>query len=258
VPVVLHTDHAARGLLPWVEGMLDHGERHFEETGAPLFSSHMLDLSEESVAANVDTSRKLLERMSAIDMTLEIELGVTGGEEDGVDHSDVEDARLYTRPEDVLYAYEQLEPVGSFTVAAAFGNTHGVYRPGNVRLRPALLESAQEAIRSRHEVGEKPVRFVFHGGSGSSPQEIREAVSYGVVKMNVDTDTQWAFCRPIVQYMDEKRPYLQSQVGNPDGDDRPNKKFIDPRRWLHLGEQGMAARVVRAFKELGSFGKFDF
>ena len=258
VPVVLHTDHAARKLLPWVEGMLDHGERHHERTGAPLFSSHMLDLSEETLEDNVDISRKFLERMSALDMTLEIELGVTGGEEDGVDNTDIDNARLYTQPEEVLYAYDQLSPVGSFTVAAAFGNTHGVYKPGNVKLTPVILKNSQDAIRTRHDLGEKPVRFVFHGGSGSSPDEIREAVSYGVVKMNVDTDTQWAFTDPIKRYMDEKDGYLHSQIGNPDGPDEPNKKHIDPRKWLHLGEQGMAARVVQAFKDLGAFGKFDF
>jgi len=258
VPVVLHTDHAARRLLPWVEGMLDCGERHHEETGAPLFSSHMLDLSEETLEDNLDISRKLLERMSAIDMTLEIELGVTGGEEDGVDNTDVDNARLYTQPEDVLQAWDQLQPVGSFTVAAAFGNTHGVYKPGNVRLTPVILKNSQDAVRNRHGLGEKPVRFVFHCGSGSSPAAIGEAVSYGVVKMNVDTDTQWAFTDPIKRYMDDKDGYLRSQIGNPDGPDQPNKKHIDPRRWLHLGEQGMASRVIQAFKDLGSFGRFDF
>ena len=258
VPVVLHTDHAARKLLPFVEGLLDEGERHHERTGRPLFSSHMLDLSEETLEDNVDISRKFLERMSAIDMTLEIELGVTGGEEDGVDNTDIDDAKLYTQPEDVLFAYESLSPVGSFTVAAAFGNTHGVYKPGNVKLTPVILKNSQDAIRTRHDTGPKPIRFVFHGGSGSSPDEIREAVSYGVVKMNVDTDTQWAFSDPIKRYMDDKDAYLRSQIGNPEGDDQPNKKQIDPRKWLHLGEQGMAARVVQAFKDLGAFGKFDF
>jgi fructose-bisphosphate aldolase class II len=258
VPVVLHTDHAARRLLPWVEGMIDEGERHYETTGRPLFSSHMLDLSEESLEDNVDISQKILERLSAIDMTLEIELGVTGGEEDGVDNSDIDDARLYTQPEDVLHAYESLSPVGSFTVAAAFGNTHGVYKPGNVVLTPVILKNSQDAIRAKHGTGENPVRFVFHGGSGSSRDEIREAVSYGVVKMNVDTDTQWAFCEPIKHYMDEKDAYLHAQVGNPEGDDQPNKKHIDPRRWLHLAEQGMAVRVVQAFEDLDSLGRFDF
>jgi fructose-bisphosphate aldolase class II len=258
VPVVLHTDHAAHTLLPWVEGLLDEGERHHERTGRPLFSSHMLDLSEEPLAENLAISKRFLERMHRLDMTLEIELGVTGGEEDGVDNSGVDDARLYTQPEEVLHAYETLSPVGSFTVAAAFGNTHGVYKPGNVKLRPAILKRSQEAIRARHGTGEKPVRFVFHGGSGSSPEEIAEAVSYGVVKMNVDTDTQWAFCAPIKRYMDEKDGYLHGQIGNPEDPDQPNKKQIDPRRWLQLGEQGMAARVVQAFRDLGSFDRFDF
>jgi fructose-bisphosphate aldolase class II len=257
VPTVLHTDHAARQLIPWVEGLLDEGERHYEQTGKPLYSSHMLDLSEETLEENVEISKKILGRMRAIDMCLEIELGVTGGEEDGVDNTGIDNALLYTQPEDVLYAWEQLSPVGSFTVAAAFGNTHGVYKPGNVVLTPAILKNSQDAIRAKHQTGDKPVRFVFHGGSGSSPDEIREAVSYGVVKMNVDTDTQWAFCQPIKQYMDEQDAYLQGQIGNPEGDDKPNKKHIDPRKWLHLGERGMADRVVQAFRDLGSFGKFD-
>ncbi len=256
VPVVLHTDHAARKLLPWVEGLLDESERHHERTGKPLYSSHMLDLSEETLEENVEISKKILGRMCAVDMTLEIELGVTGGEEDGVDNSAIDNALLYTQPQDVLYAYDQLSPVGSFTVAAAFGNTHGVYKPGNVVLTPAILKNSQDAIAAKHGTGEKPVRFVFHGGSGSSTDEIREAVSYGVVKMNVDTDTQWAFTQPIKQYMDAQDPYLHAQIGNPEGDDNPNKKHIDPRKWLHLGEQGMAARVVQAFRDLGSFGKF--
>jgi fructose-bisphosphate aldolase class II len=258
VPVVLHTDHAARKLLPWIEGLLDAGERHHQQTGKPLYSSHMLDLSEETLEDNIDISRKFLERMSAIDMTLEIELGVTGGEEDGVDNSDIDNSKLYTQPEDVLYAFDQLNPVGSFTVAAAFGNTHGVYKPGNVKLTPVILKNSQDAIRKQHGLGAKPVRFVFHGGSGSAPEEIREAVSYGVVKMNVDTDTQWAFTDPIKRYMDEKDGYLHGQIGNPDGADEPNKKHIDPRKWLQIGEQGMAERVVQAFKDLGSYGKFDF
>jgi fructose-bisphosphate aldolase class II len=218
----------------------------------------MLDLSEETLEDNLDTSRKFLERMSAIDMTLEIELGVTGGEEDGVDNTDIDNAKLYTQPEDVMLAYESLSPTGSFTVAAAFGNTHGVYKPGNVNLTPGILKNSQDAIRMRHDTGPKPIWFVFHGGSGSSQDEIREAVSYGVVKMNVDTDTQWAFTDPIKRYMDEKDGYLHAQIGNPDGDDQPNKKHIDPRKWIHLGEQGMAARVTRAFEDLGALGNFDF
>jgi fructose-bisphosphate aldolase class II len=256
VPVVLHTDHAAKKLLPWVDGLISAGEDHFEKTGAPLFSSHMLDLSEETLDENLEISKRFLERMTAINMTLEIELGVTGGEEDGVDNSGVDDSRLYTQPEEVLQAYETLDPVGSFTVAAAFGNTHGVYKPGNVKLTPTILDSSQKAVQAKHGTGDNPLRFVFHGGSGSSREEIREAVSYGVVKMNVDTDTQWAFCEPIKKYMDAQDAYLHSQIGNPEGADEPNKKHIDPRKWLHEGEKGMAARIVKACKDLGSYGKF--
>jgi fructose-bisphosphate aldolase class II len=258
VPVVVHTDHAARRLLPWVEGMLGEGERHFEKTGRPLFSSHMLDLSEEPLKDNLQTCESTLRRIARIGMTLEIELGITGGEEDGVDHSRTEAARLYTRPVDVLAAYDRLRTVGAFTVAAAFGNTHGVYKPGNVQLRPTILRDSQSLIQSERQTPAKPVNFVFHGGSGSSLDEIREAVSYGVVKMNIDTDTQWAFTHPIKQYMDERDGYLHSQVGNPDGADRPNKKHIDPRVWLHLGERGMTARLVQAFRDLNSYGKFSF
>jgi fructose-bisphosphate aldolase class II len=258
VPVVLHTDHAARKLLPWIEGLIDAGERHFEQTGAPLYSSHMLDLSEETLDDNIGVSQKFLERMTPIGMTLEIELGVTGGEEDGVDNTEIDNSKLYTQPEDVLRAYESLNPVGSFTIAAAFGNTHGVYKPGNVKLTPIILKNSQEAIQAAHGTGDKPVHFVFHGGSGSTPDEIREAVSYGVVKMNVDTDTQWAFCEPIKSYMDEHDAYLHGQIGNPEGDDQPNKKHIDPRKWLHLGEKKMAARVVQSCRDLGAFQKFGF
>ncbi len=256
VAVVLHTDHAAKSLIPWVEGMVSAGEAHFEKTGAPLFSSHMLDLSEEPLEENLQLSADMLERLAKIDMALEIELGVTGGEEDGVDNTDIDNAKLYTQPAEVLAAYEKLRPVGSFTVAASFGNTHGVYKPGNVQLRPDILARSQEAVAAEHGGGTKPLHFVFHGGSGSSPEEIAEAVSYGVVKMNIDTDTQWAFCQPIKQYMDDKDAYLKSQLGNPEGSDKPNKKFIDPRGWLHLGEQGMKDRLVQAFKDLGSYHQF--
>jgi len=257
VPVVLHTDHAAKKLLPWIDGLLRAGEAHYEKTGAPLYSSHMLDLSEEPLEENLEISKRFLERMDAIDMTLEIELGVTGGEEDGVDNSDVDDARLYTQPDEVLRAYEVLQPVGSFTIAAAFGNTHGVYKPGNVKLTPIILKNSQDAVREKHGTKDKPLRFVFHGGSGSLPQEIAEAVSYGVVKMNVDTDTQWAFCAPVKEYMDENDAYLHAQIGNPLGPDEPNKKRIDPRKWLRHAEEGMAARVVQACRDLGSHGRFD-
>jgi len=257
VAVVLHTDHAAKELLPWVDGMLAAGERHFEQHREPLFSSHMLDLSEEPLYENLELSRQYLKRMAALGMTLEIELGVTGGEEDGVDNSDVDNSKLYTQPSEVLAAYDALKPVGAFTVAASFGNTHGVYKPGNVKLRPPILKNSQDVIQKERKTGPKPVDFVFHGGSGSSPDEIREAVSYGVIKMNIDTDTQWAFTHPVKKYMDDKSPYLQAQLGNPEGPDKPNKKQIDPRGWLHLGEKGMAARLVEAFKDLNAFDQFD-
>lgn len=258
VPVVLHTDHAAKKLLPWVEGMLDHGEKFFAASQEPLFSSHMLDLSEEPLAENLAICRKTLARMAAIDMLLEIELGVTGGEEDGVDNTGIDSSKLYTQPSDVLAAYDALKPVGAFTVAASFGNTHGVYKPGNVKLRPIILKNSQDAIQKERATGAMPVDFVFHGGSGSTPEEIREAVSYGVIKMNIDTDTQWAFCHPIKKYMDKNSPYLQGQLGNPEGPDKPNKKYIDPRGWLHLGEEGMASRLVGAFHDLNAFDKFEF
>jgi fructose-bisphosphate aldolase class II len=258
VPVILHTDHAAKKLLPWIDGLLDAGEKYFAQTGTPLFSSHMLDLSEEPLHENLEISAAYLARMAKLGMTLEIELGVTGGEEDGVDNSGVDNAKLYTQPSDVLAAYDALKNVGAFTVAASFGNTHGVYAPGNVKLTPKILKNSQEYIQKERGTGAMPVDFVFHGGSGSSPEEIREAVSYGVVKMNVDTDTQYAFLAPIKKYMDEKDAYLKSQLGNPEGADKPNKKHIDPRVWMALGEKGMAARVVEAFRDLGAFGKFDF
>jgi fructose-bisphosphate aldolase class II len=258
VPVVLHTDHAAKKLLPWIDGMVDAGEKYFEKHKVPLFSSHMLDLSEEPITENLEICSKVLGRMSKLGMTLEIELGVTGGEEDGVDNSDVDSAKLYTQPADVLAAYDKLNPVGKFTVAAAFGNTHGVYKPGNVKLRPVILKNSQEFVQKERKTGPQPLNFVFHGGSGSSPQEISEAVSYGVVKMNIDTDTQWAFTQPVKKYMDDKSAYLQGQLGNPEGPDKPNKKQIDPRAWIHLGEKGMTARLVQAFKDLNSFEKFEF
>jgi fructose-bisphosphate aldolase class II len=258
VPVVLHTDHCAKKLLPWVDGVIAAGEEYFARNGEPLFSSHMLDLSEQPLAENIEISRRYLTRIAKMNMTLEIELGITGGEEDGVDNSDVAHDKLYTHPEDVLKAYDALNPIGSFTVAASFGNTHGVYAPGNVKLKPPILRDSQRYIQEQRKTGPEPVAFVFHGGSGSTEEEIREAVSYGVVKMNIDTDTQWAFTHPIKRFMDEKSAYLQSQLGNPEGPDKPNKKYIDPRGWLHVGEKGLTARLVEAFKNLGSFGKFDF
>jgi fructose-bisphosphate aldolase, class II len=258
VPVILHTDHCAKKLLPWIDGLLEAGEAYYAEHKRPLFSSHMLDLSEEPLHENLEICRSYLARMKKLDMTLEIELGVTGGEEDGVDNSGVDNSKLYTQPEDVLASYDALAPVGSFTVAASFGNTHGVYAPGNVKLTPKILHNSQVHIQKARGLSDKPVDFVFHGGSGSTPEEIREAVSYGVVKMNVDTDTQWAFLQPIKKYMDDKDAYLKSQLGNPEGADKPNKKHIDPRVWLQHGEKGVTARVVQACKDLGSFGKFEF
>jgi fructose-bisphosphate aldolase class II len=254
VRVVLHTDHAAKKLLPWIDGLLDASEKHFAETGKPLFSSHMLDLSEEPIKENIEISKKYLERMSKIGMTLEIELGITGGEEDGVDNSDVDSARLYTQPAEVCYAYEELSKVSpSFTVAASFGNVHGVYKPGNVKLMPVILKNSQEYIKNKLGLDDdKPVNFVFHGGSGSSHQEIREAISYGVIKMNIDTDTQWAYWDGIRAFEAANHGYLQSQIGNPEGEDKPNKKIYDPRVWIRKGEESLIARLKVAFEDLNA------
>ena len=253
VRVILHTDHAARKLLPWVDGMLDAGEAFYTVHGRPLFSSHMLDLSAEPIKQNIETCQRYLERMSQMGMTLEIELGVTGGEEDGVDHSGVDSARLYTQPEEVAYAYEELLKVSDkFTVAAAFGNVHGVYKPGNVQLRPIILQNSQKYIQEKFGTAAKPVNFVFHGGSGSSVEEIREAISYGAIKMNIDTDTQWAFWDGVRKYSQEKAGYLQAQIGNPEGEDQPNKKYYDPRVWLRKGEESFKARLKQAFEDLNN------
>lgn len=251
VPVIIHTDHAAKKLLPWIDGLLDAGEKHFEVWGRPLYSSHMLDLSEEPIEENIETCKKYLARMSRMGMTLEIELGVTGGEEDGVDHSGIDNARLYTQPEEVAYAYEELGKISDrFTIAAAFGNVHGVYKPGNVKLTPVILQNSQRYIQEKYNTPEKPVNFVFHGGSGSSREEIREAVSYGVVKMNIDTDTQWAFWDGVRAYEAANRDYLQGQIGNPEGADKPNKKKYDPRAWLREGEKHVVERLKTAFEDL--------
>ncbi len=251
VPVVLHTDHAAKKLLPWIDALLDAGEKHFKETGKPLFSSHMLDLSEESLEENIGICKEYLKRMSKIGMTLEIELGVTGGEEDGVDNTGIDNSLLYTQPEHVAYAYEELGKVSpNFTIAASFGNVHGVYKPGNVQLRPDILKNSQDYIQEKYNTAEKPVYFVFHGGSGSSVEEIREAISYGAIKMNIDTDTQWAFWKGIRDYEAKNHDYLQTQIGNPEGDDKPNKKKYDPRAWLRAGEQAMIERLKVAFDNL--------
>jgi fructose-bisphosphate aldolase class II len=253
VRVILHTDHAAKKLLPWVDGMLDAGEAFYKVHGEPLFSSHMLDLSEEPLAENIETCKRYLERMSHMGMTLELELGVTGGGEDGVDHSGVESSRLYTQPEEVCYAYEQLMKVSDkFTVAAAFGNVHGVYAPGNVKLRPDILLNSQKYVQQKLGTGEKPINFVFHGGSGSDPADIQAAISYGVIKMNIDTDVQWAFWDGIRGYYQDKEGYLQSQIGNPEGPDKPNKKHYDPRIWLRKGEESVKIRLKQAFEELNN------
>ncbi len=257
IPVILHTDHCAKKLIPWVEGLLDAGEKYFKEHGKPLFSSHMLDLSVEPLEENIATSKRFLERMSKMGMTLEIELGITGGEEDGVDNSDIENSRLYTQPEEVDHAYEELLSVSPrFTIAAAFGNVHGVYKPGNVKLEPIILHNSQEYIQKKHNLEDNPVNFVFHGGSGSEPEKIKEAVSYGVVKMNIDTDTQWAFWDGVRGYEAKNHGYLQSQIGNPDGDDVPNKKYYDPRKWLRAGEESMKERLVRAFTDLNCLDRY--
>ncbi len=251
VPVVLHTDHCARKLLPWLDGLLDAGEEYYKVHGQPLYSSHMIDLSAEPLKDNIETCKVYLERMAKLDMTLEIELGVTGGEEDGVDHTGIDSSRLYTQPEDVAYAYEELKKISdNFTIAASFGNVHGVYKPGNVVLTPVILKNSQEYIQKKYGTGPNPVNFVFHGGSGSEKSKIREAIEYGAVKMNIDTDMQWAFTKAVKQYMDDKNDYLQGQIGNPEGPDKPNKKYYDPRAWLRKGEEGFVERLKEAFSDL--------
>lgn len=251
--VILHTDHCAKKLLPWIDGLLDASEQHYAETGKPLFSSHMIDLSEERIEENIEICKGYLERMAKMDMTLEIELGITGGEEDGVDNTDVDSSKLYTQPEEVDYAYEELMKVSPrFTVAAAFGNVHGVYKPGNVVLTPKILKNSQEYIQKKHNTGPNPVDFVFHGGSGSTVEEIREGISYGVIKMNIDTDMQFAFNAGIRDYMMENIEYLKTQIGNPEGADQPNKKYYDPRRWLRKGEESFVTRLEQAFADLNN------
>ena len=253
VPVILHTDHCAKKLLPWIDGLLDASEKHFAETGKSLFSSHMIDLSEEPIEENIEICKTYLERMSKMGMTLEIELGITGGEEDGVDNSDVDASKLYTQPEEVAYAYEELSKVSDqFTIAAAFGNVHGVYRPGNVKLTPKILKNSQDYISEKYGVEHNHIDFVFHGGSGSTVDEIREGISYGVIKMNIDTDMQYAFMSGIRDYMGEKEAYLKTQIGNPDGSDVPNKKYYDPRVWLRKGEDAFVARLKKAFEDLNN------
>ena len=251
--VILHTDHAARKLLPWIDGMMIENEKNFKDYGYPLFSSHMIDLSEESIEENIRTCEYYLERMSKIGITLEIELGVTGGEEDGVDNTDIDSSKLYTQPEEVAYAYERLIKISNkFTIAAAFGNVHGVYRPGNVKLTPKILKNSQDYVSNKFNLDNNTINFVFHGGSGSSVDEIREAISYGAVKMNIDTDMQYAFMSGCRDYFSKNSQYLKSQIGNPDGDDIPNKKYYDPRVWLRKSEEAFVDRLERAFRDLNN------
>ncbi len=256
VPVIIHTDHAAKKLLPWIDGLLDAGEAHYKNHKKPLFSSHMLDLSEESLEENIEISAKYLKRMKAIETGIEIELGVTGGEEDGVDNTDIDNSKLYTQPEDVSFAYSHLKEVSSnFTVAASFGNVHGVYKPGNVKLEPKILRNSQDFITKKFGTKNNPVNFVFHGGSGSTREEIREAIDYGVIKMNIDTDMQWAFWEGVKNYYLDKKDYLQGQLGNPEGADSPNKKYYDPRVWLRKGEDNFVKRLKLAFEDLNNINR---
>ncbi len=256
VPVVIHTDHAAKKLLPWIDGMLKMSEEHYQATKKPLFSSHMLDLSEESLQENIEISSNYFKRMRAIETGIEIELGVTGGEEDGVDNTHVDNAKLYTQPEDVAYAFQHLKEIGDgFTVAASFGNVHGVYKPGNVKLTPVILKNSQEHIEKKFGTSSKPVNFVFHGGSGSTREEIRETIGYGVIKMNIDTDMQWAFWEGVKDFYLEKSAYLQGQLGNPEGPDAPNKKYYDPRVWLRKGEENFVKRLKGAFEDLNNLNR---
>ena len=251
--VILHTDHCAKNLLPWIDGLLDASETYYQQHGKSLFSSHMIDLSEEPIEENISICKSYLERMSKMEMTLEIELGITGGEEDGVDNSDVDTSKLYTQPEEVAYAFEELSKMSSqFTVAAAFGNVHGVYKPGNVKLTPKILKNSQEYISDKYQLPKNAVDFVFHGGSGSTQAEIEESIGYGVIKMNIDTDLQFAFTEGIRDYMNDQVEYLRNQIGNPEGADQPNKKHYDPRKWLRLGEETFKTRLKKAFEDLNN------
>ncbi len=256
IPVILHTDHAARKLLPWIDGLLEASKEHFKATGRPLYTSHMLDLSEESLEENIATCVEYFKTMNELNMMIEIELGITGGEEDGVDNTGIDNSLLYTQPQEVCYAYEELSKVGeNFTIAASFGNVHGVYKPGNVKLSPIILDNSQKYIQEKLNCNSKPVDFVFHGGSGSELSEIREAISYGVIKMNIDTDTQWAFWDGVRAYEAKYKGYLQGQIGNPEGDDKPNKNYYDPRKWLRAGQETMIARLETAFSDLNALNK---
>ena len=253
VPVILHTDHCAKKLLPWIDGLMEANEKCYKEKGHSLFSSHMIDLSEEPIEENIKICKEYLSRMSKIGMTLEIELGITGGEEDGVDNSGVDESKLYPQPEELAYAYEELIKVSDkFMVAAAFGNVHGVYKPGNVKLTPKILKNSQEFISKKFNLPHNTIDFVFHGGSGSSVEEIREAIGYGVIKMNIDTDMQYAFMSGVRDYFNEKSDYLKAQIGNPEGDDVPNKKYYDPRKWIREGESSFVKRLIKAFEDLNN------
>ena len=251
--IILHTDHAAKKLLPWIDGLLEAGEEFYAAHGKPLYSSHMIDLSEEPIKENIELCKKYLKRMSAIDMTLEIELGITGGEEDGVDNTDVDVSKLYTQPEEVAYAYEELMKISDkFTIAAAFGNVHGVYKPGNVVLTPKILDNSQKYIEEKFGTEKQPINFVFHGGSGSSQAEIKEAIGYGVIKMNIDTDLQWGFTEGVRDYFLANNDYVKTQIGNPDGEEKPNKKYYDPRVYTRAGEVTFKARLTRSFNDLNN------
>ncbi|MBP1166477.1 fructose-bisphosphate aldolase class II [Chryseobacterium sp. PvR013] len=251
--VILHTDHCAKKLLPWIDGLMDANEDFFKQTGKSLYSSHMLDLSEESLEENLEISAQYFERMAKLQMTLEVEIGVTGGEEDGVDNSDVDNSKLYTQPEDIAYTYEKLKAISdNFTIAAAFGNVHGVYKPGNVVLTPKILDNSQKYVQEKFGTAAKPINFVFHGGSGSTLEEIREAIDYGVIKMNIDTDLQFAYTEGVRDYMVNNIDYLRAQIGNPEGEEKPNKKFYDPRVWVRKGEETFSTRLVKAFEDLNN------
>jgi len=256
VPVIMHTDHCAKKLLPWLDGLVKENQIYFKKHNRPLFSSHMIDLSQEPLKENIRTAKKYLKKLDKMKMTLEIEVGVTGGEEDGVDNTGIDNTKLYTQPQDIAYAYNELKQISKrFTIAATFGNVHGVYKPGNVKLEPKILNNCQKYIEKEFRTVKKPVNFVFHGGSGSEPEKIKEAVKYGVVKMNIDTDTQWALTSGVRDYIEENIEYLKKQVGNPDGDDIPNKKYYDPRKWMRKGEEQFKKRLIEAFKELNCLNK---
>lgn len=257
VPVILHTDHAARKLLPWIDALIAENTRFKAHHNQALFSSHMLDLSEEDLEDNLSTCEDYLKKLSVLGISLEIELGCTGGEEDGVDNTGIDNAKLYTQPEDVALAYERLMKISpNFSIAASFGNVHGVYKPGNVSLEPEILKNSQLFVKEKFKLNnDKPVHFVFHGGSGSELKDIREAISYGVIKMNIDTDTQWAFWDGVRAYEAKHKTFLQGQIGNPEGDDKPNKKYYDPRAWLRAGEESMVKRLEDAFEHLNCINK---